>query len=338
MNEEKNNPTRKTNVWKESAMCFLYTLTPTHCGIGQTASSVDLPIARDVVSGMPILPATALKGVAREACEKDPEFKNLVSALFGPEIEIQEERANASGDLFAAGLAFTEGRLVAYPVRSLNHPFLHVTCPLILEMLARDARLIGNFDPPTPDLSDAMDRVHVADKGLSDRPLGIEDLIYDAGEVHYNEQVADFAHWLAENLPASEQAAKKRLRKGIVVIPDNEFCDLIQRTVPVRARTRLTKGKTADKWLNPETGETESGNLWYEEYLPSDTVFIAFIGRRRQIILQNNDKDSNQEKQIFSLDDFINRWKEVSVVQIGGNETIGNGICLWQMQSGKGGQ
>ena len=44
----------------------IYLLAPTHVGTGQAAGAVDLPIARERHTGHPYLPATALKGVARD--------------------------------------------------------------------------------------------------------------------------------------------------------------------------------------------------------------------------------------------------------------------------------
>lgn len=327
--------------WKDTVMNLVYTLTPTHCGIGQAASSVDLPIARDVVTGFPIMPATALKGVAREAFEHDEKyeqdktFQKLVQALFGPDLDTQEDQANKTSDLYAAGLAFTEGRLIAYPVRSLNRPFLHVTCPLIMDNLARDGRLLGQCELPVPKLPDQKEKVYLADPSLAGKALVIEDLGYNAEEVLHNKELADFAQALARLFPESEQEAARRLADGLVILPDTEFSDLIQRAIPVVARTQLTGGKTADKWVNPETGDQETGNLWYEEYIPADTLFISFTGQRRQVYLHNTDGD-NKHLVEAPLKDFSQFWENVPFVQIGGNETVGQGLCLWKIIPGKG--
>lgn len=46
------------NVWKNTALIGIYTLTPTHFGTGQTTGAIDLPIARDASTDFPVLPAT----------------------------------------------------------------------------------------------------------------------------------------------------------------------------------------------------------------------------------------------------------------------------------------
>ncbi|HSR52011.1 MAG TPA: RAMP superfamily CRISPR-associated protein, partial [Acidobacteriota bacterium] len=57
------------SAWNDGTLTAIYTLGPVHCGTGQTTGAVDLPIARDSSTDLPILPATSLKGVAREAFE-----------------------------------------------------------------------------------------------------------------------------------------------------------------------------------------------------------------------------------------------------------------------------
>ncbi len=322
------NPSPLTGIWKDARLNFIYTISPTHCGIGQTASSVDLPIARNVVTGFPILPATALKGVAREMFErhekfgKDKTFNEMVNTLFGPDLSSQEAKSNQSADLKAAALSFTEGRMVAYPVRCLSRPFLHVTCPLILENLARDVRLLGNFDLPFPKIKSGL--VYVADPALDGQTLVLEDLCYNGKSVSHHSDVEAFAGKLGEFFPASESAAAGRLKTGLVIIPDEEFNDLIQRSIPVVARTVLSKNKTAD-------------NLWYEEHLPPDTLFISFTGHRRQVSLHNTGKKDDASEGAKPLEVMKQFWDEFSMVQIGGNETIGNGFCIWEMISPKGG-
>lgn len=74
----------------------IYTLTPTHCGTGQAAGAVDLPIAREAHTRLPLLPATSLKGIARDdwfplgadrdrwTAEEKQRYNDIVKPLFGP--------------------------------------------------------------------------------------------------------------------------------------------------------------------------------------------------------------------------------------------------------------
>ncbi|MBF0369874.1 MAG: type III-B CRISPR module RAMP protein Cmr4 [Magnetococcales bacterium] len=328
-------------VWQDVALSAIYTLTPTHCGTGSTSGAIDLPIAREAGSGFPVLPATSLKGVAREAWEKGnvqsthPK-EEPVTELFGPDPSKDETEVG----LKAGRLAFTEGRLVAYPARAINRPFLHVTCPLILERLERDMRALGfkGFPFPHPSISHSSHKVLVADKDLLGESLVVEDLVYAKEEVNTSPELTQLAQGLAALLPRSEKATQERLQKGLVVIPDQDFHDLIQRAVPVAARIKLTQGKTTTPYKDPVTGDTdESGNLWYEEHLPAETLFVSFIGERRQVCGANQKKsaEGNQGEsppaRVLGLDLFRQESDLIRVIQIGGNETVGQGVCFWNL-------
>ena len=307
----------------KSGLTTIYTLTSTHCGTGQAAGAIDLPIARERHTELPVLPATTLKGVARDAFERKftPESEEIAQ-LFGPAISASTPGA----DHQAGKLVFCEGRLLAFPARSLNRPFFFATSRLVLERLERDLRAFGFADLAAkvrlPDGAGAF----VAEAHLANKPIVVEDLVYDGTEVTYAEAVANLGALLADWLPPSETATRKRLQSALLMLPDDDFLSLVQRAVPVQARIQLTKGKTTGKWINDE-GKEESGNLWYEETLPSDCLFAAFVTERFQ--QRPGTAASNNRKSKVSWSDFWNNKGELALVQVGGNETVGYGRCLW---------
>jgi CRISPR-associated protein Cmr4 len=323
-------------LWQNITLSGIYTISPTHCGIGQASGAVDLPIARDTSTQFPVLPATSIKGVARDFFERAGVKE--VERLFGKSLSDTEK----AEELEAGAIAFTEGRLIAFPIRSLNQPFLHVTCPLILERFQRDLRALGldassnsswQVTQPKPG------QAHVAGAGLAGTTLVLEDLVYPQAGVTHMTAVSDLSKMLSHLLPQTEQQTRERLQDGLVVIPDVDFADLIQRATPVRARIKLTKGKTTTKWMDPETGEEDnSGNLWYEEYLPSDTLFVAFIGERRQRAFFRETDNNAIDKRISAMTLFKSHQEHLRVIQIGGNETVGYGLCHWTLGPEDGGK
>ena len=296
-------------LWNKTRLTAIYTLTPLHFGVGQAASAVDLPITRDAGTGFPLIPATGLKGVARNHLvnvlgKEHPDIKEW----FGPDLDVSKGDQDEAIDLSAGALTFTEGRLIAYPVRSLNRPFLHVTCPLIVERLARDLRAAGLADDFGIDawpLEVSKDQAWVASEELAGKALVLEDLVYEAGETEHSADLASFAAQLAELLPETEEATRKRLREGLVMLCDADFSELITRVIPVRARIKLNENKT--------TGD--GGNLWYEAHLPPDCLFLSLVAERRQ-------RDE-------MLDKLREHAEHLATVQIGGNETVGYGLCWW---------
>jgi len=110
--------------------------TPIHVGIGQVGGVVDLPVARDQSTGVPIVPGSGMKGAFRQAAELSTELRDDASFLFGPETAGAEEAA-------AGSLVFTEAFLVLMPVRTLTESVRLLTAPGALRRAARLARLAG---------------------------------------------------------------------------------------------------------------------------------------------------------------------------------------------------
>lgn len=314
------------SAWEQALVCGIYTVSPLHVSTGQAEGAIDLPVAKEPHTGFPVIPASSLKGVARDAFESNDLSKDQVTALFGPTVDettgksskvtgeagkVTGEAGKATGErgggsgLFAGALVFTEARLVAYAVRSLNRPFLYVTSRLVLERLARDLRAasidIGSLALPSTGAS-----VLVADKPLAKTTLVLEDLVYTS-DIAESADVEKIGESLAALLPASEDETRRRLKKSLVVIPDEHFAMLVRR-LPVRARIRLNDNKTTSG---------DGGNLWYEEQVPSDCLFVSLVGAR--------------PGKGDALGIFHRYGSQLEVTQIGGNETVGEGICFWTL-------
>lgn len=285
------------SAWDKALLCGIYTISPLHVGTGQAEGAIDLPVAKEPHTGFPVIPASSLKGVARaavtESLGQGDEAKKQLTQWFGPK----------EGELSAGDLVFTEGRLVAFSARSLNRPFLYVTSRLILERLARDLRAAGIQALGSLSLTSSPAEVLVAEKALA-KSLVLEDLAYSENIAHSLE-LAAIGESLAKMLPAEESETRKRLANSLVLIPDNDFSALVSR-LPVRARIRLDENKTTSG---------KDGNLWYEEQVPADCLFLSMVADRK--------------KNSVSLKEFRAARSALAVTQIGGNETVGEGLCLW---------
>ena len=333
---------------KDVRLYGIYTISPLHCGAGQAAGAVDLPVARESHTGLPFVPGSSLKGVARDVCEKHD--KEHVEGLFGsdppqpggPDADGDADTRGGGAALKAGNLLFTDARLLALPVRSLQRSFLYVTSPLVLRRLERELRafriedvLPADWVCPRPRGGDGAEggsdgdgrgrQALVADRSLAGQPLVLEDLCYDAAQVVRQPMVGALAGRLVGLLAADEVLGRHLLPSGLVVVPDEDMCDLAQRTLPVTARTQLTPGKTTDTWKDESTGRTCSGNLWYEEAVPPDTLLYAFVGTPDPDRAWNGPGAAGARLQEQA--DNLRR------VQIGGNETVGAGQCWWTFWS-----
>lgn len=291
----------------------ILTLTSTHPGTGQANASVDLPVARDPATGMPVLPATSLKGVARAALEKVD--KEWVKTAFGPELGGDENEK-----LTAAALSFGEGQLLAYPLRALHRPQVFVTSPLLLRKWNRLRRAHGLSEwAEVEDVLGKAQLAHQAGPGLHAampaEPRGVmvlEDIALTPAQVFPVPKMAQLAERLGALLPDEERATRDEIAHGLVLLSDPMLTMILRRALPVQARIKLGAGKTTSE---------DGGNLWYEELLPADSLFGAVIAARTP----------NDAAVVQQMRDYNAHWRSV---QVGGGETVGQGRCLWTVEGG----
>ena len=113
-----------------------------HVGSGQDNDGViDGLIQRDVVTSLPCINASSLKGALREHCEewnknhKDKEKVNVMN-LFGKQGEGKENCAPGK-------YRFLDASILSIPRPSVNAPFVQVTCDEVVTELQDKASLFG---------------------------------------------------------------------------------------------------------------------------------------------------------------------------------------------------
>jgi len=323
-------------MYKIARPFFMIVETPLHAGSGTELGVVDLPIQRERHTGFPKIEASGLKGCIREAFEKttgeipvgnakvnDSNRVEIISLAFGPE----EEEAHAGA------LGFTDARLLLFPVKSMKSVFAWVTCPKVLERFKRDLEHAGINDIP------AMPVENTAPKNcqlfIKDQKIVLEEYTFeitkDADD--NGNDCTKLAKWLSENLFPSNNKEydywREKIKKDIVVLPDDDFRDFVNLSTEVITRTKIKN----------ETGTVQSGALFTEEYLPAETVLYS-LALATPIFKEKDDEkgvfqkkgDKNEEDRV--LEYFTKGLPEV--IQIGGNATIGKGIVrtkVWRNEN-----
>jgi CRISPR-associated protein Cmr4 len=288
-------------------MMILYAETPLHPGTGQTTGVVDLPIQRERHTGFPKIEATGIKGALRSVAEEMlPPAKTI--AIFGPETKNASDHAGA--------LAPTDARVLAFPVRSLTDVFVWITCPQVAERLSRDAALgelgglsVPAITPPSPG------EARVVPDGPFTGTLILEELSFTVQE---DAAVLALAKKIAELLPPGLD----RIKTHLVILANSEFSYFVQRATSVTARISLTSAKTTGEFRDAD-GKLEKGNLWYEETLPPETVMYS--------LLMATDPRDQKKSTIADADGVLAEVEGLFVkrpyLQVGGNETVGQGWC-----------
>ena len=284
----------------EANMMFIHALTGLHPGSGTALGVVDLPIQRERHTGWPIIPGSSIKGVLRAQSQRrfEKQDENTLAA-FGPEI--------ADAQAHAGAVAFSDARILAFPVRSLTGVFAWVTCPAVLDRLARDLSVGGGSLPEFPfpenDTIACADNSPLLATEAKDRVM-LEEFEF----VRSRSGVADIANWVAVRAVGDNETAC-RLRTHFAVLHDDDFTHFVRNATEVVARVGLDYDlKTVRK-----------GALFYEEYLPSETLFYSLVMA----------SDSRRRERPWSAENVM-RWltdNAPSVVQIGGGETVGKGFC-----------
>jgi CRISPR-associated protein Cmr4 len=202
----------------------------------------------------------------------------------------------AFGDTDQAGAwVFTDLRILCLPVRSFFGVFAYTTCPLILERLRRHAEAFGitGFE----NLGVAVDGTQIAltrDSALQkDGKVYLEDLDL---AVKTGQQVDAVAQAIADKLlPEGERS---HFMARFAVVSNDVFTFLSETATEVVARVRLEDA----------TKTVASGGLWYEEAVPAEAIFYGFVGA------------TSAEPSLASL-------QIDQLLQIGGDATIGRGLC-----------
>src|SRR5260370_29608945 len=131
-------------------MMVVHALTSLHAGRGQGVGVIDLPIARERATDLPLVPGSSLKGCLRE------KYRGEVD-LFGEKESDGKERAGM--------LQISDARLLLLPIRCLGASFVWTTSPYVLRRLQRGAQSAGRGTgiPPIPDLKDGEARASGGD-------------------------------------------------------------------------------------------------------------------------------------------------------------------------------
>jgi CRISPR-associated protein Cmr4 len=346
-------------MYKKSTLLTFYAETPIHMGAGQSISYVDLPIQRERHTSFPVLWSSGIKGVIRDLALRVWNDKDKVETIFGPE----------EGSDFASCISITDAKILLYPVRSVKGVFAWITCPFVLKRFKEDLEAVGvkfkhnNQEIQIPDVSD--DKVFIADDNLKiqeQNNVAFEEFVFEA---EVKNEVKNLAEKLKEFIPQDDLA--KNLEKHLAIVSDNVFKDFVNYAVEIRTRIRIDQA----------LGTVKSGALFSEELIPSESVFYSLLFIKDpyfgiEMDLYNELKSKKENDETPNWDDVKNRLKgnedtkkkileklqkawsggyfkddeikgslnflDNSLLQLGGDETIGKGYVRVKFYSFQGGQ
>lgn len=314
-------------MFKQAKPLFLIVETPLHAGSGSDLGIVDLPIQREKHTDYPKIEASGLKGSIREIFDEQAKNGQIeeseVKLVFGPE----------EGDLHAGALGFIDARLLLFPVKSVKGVFAWVTCPAVLERFKHDLSICQpdiNFVENIPDANTVPSKsgIIVKTEG-NDKKIVLEEYTFT---VKSCKKCDDVTEWIANQVLPSGTSYNywyNKSKKDIVVLSNDDFRDFVMLSTEVIARTKI----------DSNTGTVVGGALWYEEYLPTDSILYSLALTTPLFLKIDNAADEKKKKGNFYagqgsdknlkeaenvMNFFVNNLP--NIIQIGGNATVGKGI------------
>lgn len=285
----------------------LYTRTPLHVGCGTSVDVVDLPIMRERITKFPVIPGSSLKGVllqqAREYFEdgEHSRSKNSLPAaaklLFGA-IEEGEDKKQISN---AGCVQIMEAKLLAFPVRSLAGCFAWLTCPAVLHRFQRDTG--KSFDVPEPEKDRAIAGIDL----IVNKQIVLEEY---ALVVEADRNVDDVATSL--KACTADPLWTSKLDKRLAIVSDELFQHFVTSCTEVVTRIKI----------DPKTRSVDGGALFNQENVPCEALFYSVL----TVLDSRRSKDEPQLDANALLKELLPD-DNPPLLQIGGDETTGHGIC-----------
>lgn len=189
----------------------------------------------------------------------------------------------------AGELIVGDARLLLLPIRSLQGNYRWVTCSYLINRFARDRIRMG-FSSISMGLEIASGKFLGAWE--IGRRLFLEERQFECTAPVETRVI----NAVVELIPSMKDFVVDRL----VVLNDDDFAWFARYGLCVNARNQLDEEKKTSK------------NLWYEETLPPDSVFYTLLASRTPASNSAN-----------VVSDFL---LQTGYLQVGGNQTIGQGV------------
>lgn len=325
-------------MYQTAKPLFFRTETPLHAGSGSDLGHIDLPIQREKHTDLPNIQSSGLKGAFRQNIEDNVtavEDKIGVHLVFGYDKDIHDKNAqdkienqkvkdffrNPEDNDFSGSLAFTDARLLLFPIKSFRGVYALATCPLIINRFVKEMNFVCNTSPAISsfDFKNLGDNIAVANKIFLEMngKVILEEYAFDI-ETEQNTEIAKLVNELNTLIGCD---ANSDITNRLVILPNDVFRDFTRLSTEVITRTKIDNA----------TGTVQNGALFTEEYLPAESylytivatsnVFQTKVGKeKREEKHPNLNLSTDKEVMTFFKD------KSKDVMQIGGSSTLGKGI------------
>ena len=297
------------------SICKFYAVSAIHAGSGTSTSAVDLPIQRERHTNWPHIQATGVKGAFRahfrNLVDQNKE-KQLINLVFGSD---EQDGWDKKIDNLPGAMSVSDARLLAFPMRSNIAPFVWVTCPSVLKRLKTDLQYINLGEKIIIDEQDIQEdnAVNIGNNNISGQVI-LEDVVVNVSDEKQEDEF--FKKEFSE-------------LKNFLLISDEMFSYAVSYCTEIQTNIKI----------NSKTGTAEDGALRYQEFLPADSVLYSIVHYSGRNVSEIKDEKQTELKKLVEemQAEKIKSFVEDTVknfIQIGGDETLGKGICKLEWISG----
>ena len=278
----------------------LHTLSPLHCGTGQAVGAIELPIAREKPTNLPIIPGSSIKGVLR-AME---DVKGIHLAAFGPETASAGDQAGA--------VQFGDARLVLLPMRRVAGVFAWTTSSYLLRRFKKDLEAAGK--PSWTDEAPVLtpQECHASSSTVlvtSLKRVVLEDLDFTISGA--SAKADAIAKALGDAFFPEDADSQAFLKSHLCIVHDDVMGLLLDTGTELQAHIRL----------DPETKTVADGALWHEESLPVESLLSSLV------LVNPETKKGGGGAPAEEISEHLKRLCHRKAIQFGGKASVGKGLC-----------
>jgi CRISPR-associated protein Cmr4 len=259
--------------------------------------AIELPIAREKPTHIPIVPGSSLKGVLRA----QRKVEGIHLAAFGPETENAADQAGA--------VQFGDARLVLLPMRSVAGVFAWTTSPYLLRRFRKDLEMAKYTkrwsQEPIVTGQDCLLPDSSALKTNLDRVV-LDDLDFTVATGALVNQIAGILGEVFFSGDAEEQAF---LKAHFCIVPDDVMGLLLEMGTELQTHVRL----------DPDTKTVAKGALWQEESLPVESLLASLV-----VV---NGAEGKVKAAAEGIQAHLVSLCHEKTLQFGGKASVGKGLC-----------
>lgn len=234
-------------------LTYMYLLTPLHTG-GSANEGNMMSIAREVHTEFPYLPASSLRGKIRS--ELEYKYPEEAKVFFGHKIENGQQPTE--GEVW-----FADATLLFFPIASLSHHLVWVTCPLLLE---RWHRWLNNasLQPVIKEIREILSGDKSAVVSFSAEKIYLQTALLKKADIQQlkPENIEILTQQLVDII--AKEGIISQLTKKLIILTDEDFISLVETGLQREVRVML----------NTDAKTVKRGSFRSEEAIPPEAVLF----------------------------------------------------------------